>query len=509
MAKKRPPLSTVKRGETLRASLINEMNRRTRDAGGAGGGNLDSMSVPGLGQVSRKRPPAVPPDVFQGSIQVGNGARIYIMFGIDETWFKQEPTITVVKLDGTILSITKATLGTNNLVTVTAAGWIFYDVTIGAATATAVPTFTSTWPPTITAGHVPILVGSVTWDSGTSKIIKWYQALYHNPTVYEISDGLIKVTANDTTPGYLYGKVSVALGDLSAASAVDADSPLGYAEKNDGADEDLFFGFDIQNLTEVSSLSGTDDLIVSTGTANTSRRISFANLQGGASKVKVTSNDTTANFLHEKISVRSDGGVGFVLGDITGDGNSPICFAESNDAGDEDLFLGFRLSGLTAASTLSDTDAFLIGNSPLAINNSQSVTWAVMKTRIAADLDIYKVKISADDTTPKYLEDAMGQLVGAPTSTPLVVTVSPGGPANEVYNIDFDIDALTLISTLSGTDQFILSETTANTSRAITATNIVDQLLKLVGGYNGGADQVLTNQSGTLSWENMGTFACP
>jgi len=93
------------------------------------------------------------------------------------------------------------------------------------------------------------------------------------------TDELVKVSANDTTAGYLYGKVNIDPDSTLTSTITDTDSPMVYAEKDNAGDEDLFVGFDIDNLTAVTTTSASDLFVISQGTANKSRKITKQNLQ--------------------------------------------------------------------------------------------------------------------------------------------------------------------------------------------------------------------------------------
>lgn len=82
----------------------------------------------------------------------------------------------------------------------------------------------------------------------------------------------------------------------------------------------------------------------------------------------------------------------------------------------------------------------------------------------AGGSDAYTVMVSANDTTPNYLED---KLVAG---TYIDLTTNNDG-GDETITIDVDLTE--------------------------------------VSGYNGANDQVLVNESGTIKWIDLATFVCP
>jgi hypothetical protein len=86
----------------------------------------------------------------------------------------------------------------------------------------------------------------------------------------------------------------------------------------------------------------------------------------------------------------------------------------------------------------------------------------------AAALD-YKVKVSADDTTPDYLFDK----IDTQTPTPIKITASAGG--NESLYVDFDINNLSA-ETINGDDLLVLRQNSTGDHYKIKFTDLFTQI---------------------------------
>ena len=205
--------------------------------------------------------------------EIGNN-KIKVGPGRSETDYVRKDIITVVQANGTVVTIDKS--AEVKSVTATAAGWAYYDVTPAAGSASL--EWSDVWPPVLALGNVPVMVTYNTWADGA--ILGLYQVLFGNPTVYASTpdtDVLVKVTANDTTAGFLKDK-SVAVGTFAGSTVTPTDTPLAYETLTPAGDEDLALAFDIDHLTAVTALGTGDFLMVSQKVADQSRKITRENL---------------------------------------------------------------------------------------------------------------------------------------------------------------------------------------------------------------------------------------
>jgi len=135
----------------------------------------------------------------------------------------------------------------------------------------------------------------------------------------------VKVSSNDTTTNYLSNKIF-------------AGPNITITEANDGGDETLIIsGTDPGNHTTVNEFSGSVSLVAGPNisiASGSGEIVISGTVQDTDVKVKVTSNDTTADYLFDKF-VTVEG--------ITG--------SQLNDGADEDFQLKLDINGLT-----TDTD---------------------------------------------------------------------------------------------------------------------------------------------------------
>lgn len=249
------------------------------------------------------------------------------------------------------------------------------------------------------------------------------------------TDELVKITSNDTTPDFLFNKV------------VGGDG-IATAETNDAGDEDLTLSVDL--LASGGLEFSTGELAVNAGTG-ISLSAGGVNVDYGTAsstavegndtrleKVKVTSNDTTPNFLFSKLAegtgitltetndgfdetitvaasgVGTDELVKITSNDTTPDflfnkvvGGDGIAASETNDAGDEDLTLAVDL---LASGGLEFSTGELSVNAGTGISLSAGGVDVDYGTGSGTavegnDTRLEKTKITSNDTTPGFLFD--------------------------------------------------------------------------------------------------------
>lgn len=243
------------------------------------------------------------------------------------------------------------------------------------------------------------------------------------------ADEKVKVSANDTTEGYLIEKV-IAADETNTTSAIE------IKEVNDGANEDLKIAFDESKITitesQISDLSHTTDT---------------------DELVKVSSNDTTAKYLEDAV--------------VTSVGTNATTALEKttlNDGADEDVQIQFDETKITITeSQISDLSH--------TVNTDE------------------KFKVSPNDTTADY---AINKIIAADesntTSAIEIKEVNDGG--DEDIKVAFDetkVDHDALLNFVadehhaSGSDNQNLFESVTGDTGTATADTQTDSL-KIAGG---------------------------
>jgi hypothetical protein len=121
-------------------------------------------------------------------------------------------------------------------------------------------------------------------------------------------DELVKVSADDTTAGYLLAKILGGEG-------------LSIQEIGGGGDEDLQIDMNITELTEELTPASGDMFLIWDGASH--KKVDFDNMPGGAAddkKVKVSTDDTTPDFLLAKLAE----GNGITLAEVNPGANEDV-----------------------------------------------------------------------------------------------------------------------------------------------------------------------------------------
>lgn len=149
-----------------------------------------------------------------------------------------------------------------------------------------------------------------------------------------ITDELVKVSANDTTPGYLEQKVVEGSG-------------IDVAVLNDGGDEDLQISLDINGLTEEISPAAGDFIAIYDTSATANRKMSRANFLGPVAPSPGDIAETSFSFNNNQVTFANITGFNF---------NNAVVRSFSAQVSvaidaDSDLFENFEINGIQKASS--------------------------------------------------------------------------------------------------------------------------------------------------------------
>lgn len=266
--------------------------------------------------------------------------------------------------------------------------------------------------------------------------------------------------------GYILSNVSN-VGDLIVQVQVshkDTTGGEGITTSEDAGNFARQVDLDVNSLTADASPDGAADFLVSYDTsAGSHKKILMNNLPGGSNdKVKVTTNDTTEEFLDDSLTVTEG-----------------IQKAVQNPAANENLQIKLDVNGLTEdVSPAGGTDFVPIYDASGGDHKK------VLLNNLPSSGTNDRVKITSNDTTADFLDNKIT------TSTGLATTeVNDGGI--EYLRLDLDINSLTTDGSPDGAADFVLSyDTSAGDHKKILLNN-------LPGGGGGSNDKVKVTTNDT------------
>lgn len=228
----------------------------------------------------------------------------------------------------------------------------------------------------LTQPSVPPASGTVQLYAKDDKLYAWDGATHMDLTGGGGgTDENVAVSATDTTPGYLDGKL--VMGSTKLTKTV----------LSGGADEDLQLDVDPSQI-DLDELGDVNAPTPSNGQAlvfnSGSGQWESATLASADEKVGVSANDTTPGYLFSKLAA----------------GSSKLTITETNDGGDEDITLDVNATAIdhtqllnVGTNTHAQIDSHITNTS-----NPHNVTAA--QAGAAAD---GMLKVSSNDTTADYL----------------------------------------------------------------------------------------------------------
>jgi uncharacterized membrane protein (Fun14 family) len=288
----------------------------------------------------------------------------------------------------------------------------------------------------------------------------------------------VRVSSNDTTPGYLLSKITGTVGRIVVS------------EVGDGGDEDLNIDIggnifdttidDTDNITEgTTNLFFTDervdDRVAALLIGGTSITLTYDDSAGSitiendfAEQVRVTSNDTTPGYLFNKI-----------IG-TTG----KVVVTEVNDGGDEDLQID--IGGDIFDTSIDTTDDITEGTTNLFYTDERvddrvaalliggtsiTLTYDDSAGSITIDNDdAEEVKVSSDDSAPGFLIDKIVAGTGISLSE---LSDSSGFETLEISASGSTTDELVKVTSNDTTSDYLFSKIIGTTGK-ITVTEIND-----------------------------------
>lgn len=219
------------------------------------------------------------------------------------------------------------------------------------------------------------------------EMANWQQVAENFIVIENILNGdedafTVMVSANDTTPDYLHGKFK----DAATGNAGTEDFVIVAELVDASGDEHVKIYFDSSEATDYSA-SGIHLLGVEDGESKFISAASIVSAGGGSDtdeKVKCSSNDTTAGYLHAKFkdSFTYASQDFLVSADLV------------DDSGDENVRLAIDSSAITGYSASGD----------ILLGLSDGVQTFFTAGTVS---DTFKVKSTADDTTESFLHDAI------------------------------------------------------------------------------------------------------
>jgi hypothetical protein len=245
------------------------------------------------------------------------------------------------------------------------------------------------------------------------------------------SDELVKVSLNDTTPGYLEGKIAAGTG-------------ISISTVNEGADEDLTITCTVTNTDQVVKVTSDDTtsgyllgklvagsgITLTEGSPGGNETLTVATTVVNTDQnVKVTSNDTTSGYLLGKL--------------VAGAG---VSLTENNDGAAETLTiaaLGIGTDELTKVTSNDTTPGYLLSKVVAGTGITVTETDDGLNEKLTIASTIVNtdqvVKVTSDDTTSGYL---LGKLVAGSG-----ITLTEGSPGGN--------ETLTVATTVTNTDQVV------------------------------------------------------
>jgi len=387
--------------------------------------------------------------------------------------------------------------------------------------------------------------------------------------------GEVQVSQNDTTLGYLEDKIGTPTELGAPPDPLPENLFLLKFTSGDAVNETQELDGDIGLLPTAPTLDGTELVMIkilpnATGNHRQATTQEIADLfvnAAGACKVKVSSDDSTCEFLSTKLVFPNNMGDQPAL--VVPDNQALLSWVNPAGPGNEIFLVDFDIQELTEAAPESQgTGSIMFADAVTAVGSHKRVTFDDLMGdglnfdggKIVSDGTVF---VSATDTVLSTLNlkiDAPTDLgeddtPGNPDNLALMVWNDSG--ADQTLQFDFDITLITNVVAPTGSSMMMYSLTNSNGSDhnkrsmddlsgngitfgtgafnldinsltagtldpindfmafwdvTATATNkkqSFDGMLKTISGYDAAEDQVLVNDASVLKWVDLGTFSCP